>query len=340
MRKETKIGIFAVITIAVAIWGYKYLIGFNILARTTTVYSIFERVDGLRLSNPVYINGLQVGLVAAIKQEKGDLTKIRVTMELDGDVLIPKSARAELVATSLMGGNALNLIFEGACSGQDCVQSGDYIEGVTKGILSSFARPEEVQVLMAELNRGLRGIVDTLSSKLSDGSELNTSIQDARVVLSNLRSTTNRLDAVMMNSASSIENSLKNIESISANLKASNNQIKAILVNAEALSNDLKNANLSGVASDASATMKKLQATLASSDQAIANLDAILANMRAGDGTLSMLLNDEKFASNLQQTVKNIDLLLQDIRLHPERYRRILSKKQMPYQAPAEQSNN
>jgi phospholipid/cholesterol/gamma-HCH transport system substrate-binding protein len=335
MRKETKLGIFAIITIAIAIWGYKYLNGFNIVARTTTVYAIFDRVDGLRLSNPILINGLQVGLVAGIRQETSDLSKIRVTMEIDNGIKIPKTARVELVTTSMMGGVAMKLVFTGTCEGNACVKSGDYIQGVTKGVISSFISPEEMKLLIGELNTGLKGLMDTLSQKLAEGSELNNSLQDAKAILANLRSTTTRLDAVMLSSAGSIENSLKNIESISANLKSSNAQIKAIFANAESLTNDLNKANISGVANEASITMRKLQATLESSEKAIANLDGVLGNLRSGEGTMSLLLSDAEFANNLQQTVKNIDLLLEDIRLHPERYRRILSKKQMPYKAPA-----
>ena len=49
-----------------------------------------------------------------------------------------------------------------------------------------------------------------------------------------------------------------------------------------------------------------------------------------------MLLSDQQFAKEVQLTVKHLELLLQDVRLHPERYRRILSKKKDPYSKPAE----
>ena len=45
-----------------------------------------------------------------------------------------------------------------------------------------------------------------------------------------------------------------------------------------------------------------------------------------------MLLNDKEFAANLGVTIKNLDFLLRDLRLHPERYRRILSKKELKYE--------
>ena len=337
MKKETKLAIFAILTIALAIWGYKYLKGFNILSKATTLYAIYDRVDGLRLSNPIYIKGLQVGLVAKIEQEDKDLRHIKVTMELNAKIKVPKNTRAELVTTSLMGGNAVNLVFEGNCEGSDCAQTGDYIEGVTKGMLASFATPDEVKLYMDELNKGLQRLLDTLTNRLSESKDLNNSVQDVRAILTNLRNTTGRLDNVMAASSGAIQGSLKNIESITANLKESNQQIKTILANAETLTTDLNKANISGLAADAQTTIKKLQSTLETSEKAIANLDAVLANLKSGDGAIPMLMNDPKFAENLKLTVNNLDLLLQDVRLHPERYRRILSKKKMPYEKPKDQ---
>ena len=337
MRKETKIAIFTIATVALAIWGYKYLRGFNLLSKKTTVYAVYERVDGLRISTPVYIHGLEVGLVADLAQQKGDLNKIVVEMQIDRDIKIPKTARAEIVTTSLMGGSAINLVFEGTCSGDDCVQSGGYINGLTKGLLASFATPDEVQVYVNELNKGLRDVLDTLSNRLTESKELNQSVQDVRAILTNLKSTTGRLDGVMARSSGSIEGSLKNIEAITGTLRESNQQIKNILANAEAVSTDLKDADMKGLVGETKQTMQKLQSTLASSDKAIADLSALLQSLKSGDGTVAMLLNDKEFADNLEQTVKNLDLLLRDIRLHPERYRRILSKKKLEYEfAPLE----
>ena len=64
IRKETKIGIFTILTILLAIWGYYFLSGFDLLASKTTLRAEYPSVDGLRISAPVRVNGLKVGLVA------------------------------------------------------------------------------------------------------------------------------------------------------------------------------------------------------------------------------------------------------------------------------------
>lgn len=331
MRKESKIAIFTIITVALAIWGYKYLRGFNILAQKTILFATYEKVDGLRISTPVYIHGLQVGLVADIFQKSDDLNAIVVEMNIDKGVKIPKDAVAEIVLSSPMGGNQINLVFEGSCSGDACAKNNSFLKGVTKGMLASFVTPDEARIYMDELNLGLKSLVDTLSTRMKTSDELNKSVEDAQVILANLRSSSTRLDRILANSSSSVEKSIKNVESITGALKESNQQIKNILANAEVVSANLKDTDVKKLVGETQVTMQKLQSTLANSDKAIADLSAVLQGLRTGDGTVAMLLNDKEFADNLQVTVKQLDLLLQDIRLHPERYRRVLSKKKMDY---------
>ena len=335
MRKETKIGLFAIITIALAIWGYQYLRGFNVLAKKTVLHAVYQDVTGLRISTPVFINGLQVGLVAGFEQQDNDLSKIKVTFNLDDGIQVPKDTKAELVSASLMGGSEVRLTYTKDCSGADCAQNGDYLESVTRSLIGSFATPDELSAYMSEVSIGLNTVLDSLDRRISESEELQKSVQDAKAILANLNSTTGKIDRLMGKSSSSIEGSLKNVESITANLKDNNEKITTILDNAEKLSNDLKEINMAELSGEVKKTMTQLQSTLASSDKAINDLGVLLRSLNEnGEGAVAMLLHDKDFAGNLQATVKDLDLLLEDIRLHPERYRRILSKKKMPYDPP------
>lgn len=331
MRKETKIGLFALITIALAIWGYQYLKGFNILSPKNRVYVVYNRVDGLRVSTPVLLNGLQVGLVADIRQDKNDLHNIIVTLELDRDIRIPKTANANIVTTSLMGGTAINIDFEGSCIDQDCILSGDTLHGNMLSLLASMADPSEVQNYVDQISGGLKSVIDTLDARLKQSREIQESVQDVRSILSNLNSVSGQLNQLL---AGSVKNSVQNIEVLTGTLRKSNAQIETILHNAAALSTDLNNANLDEVAAEARQAISQLQVTLQSSQNAVSQLEGVLADVKNGQGALGMLLHDEQFAREVQLTIKHLELLLQDLRLHPERYRRILSKKKDPYTKP------
>ena len=47
---------------------------------------------------------------------------------------------------------------------------------------------------------------------------------------------------------------------------------------------------------------------------------------------MGKLLKDETLYQNLEGATKEMEALLKDIKLHPKRYFRILSKKEIPYQ--------
>ena len=82
------------------------------------------------------------------------------------------------------------------------------------------------------------------------------------------------------------------------------------------------------------ATVKKLEATLT-------NVNGILANLEQGKGSMGKLLNDDVMYTNLTKTSKELELLLQDLRLNPTRYVNVsvFGKKNKPYVAPVTEQN-
>ena len=61
-----------------------------------------------------------------------------------------------------------------------------------------------------------------------------------------------------------------------------------------------------------------------------------MAELEQGKGTLGKLIKDETLYTNFSKTSKELELLLQDVRLHPTRYVNvsIFGKKNKPYLAP------
>ena len=69
-------------------------------------------------------------------------------------------------------------------------------------------------------------------------------------------------------------------------------------------------------------------------------MKGLLTNLENGNGTIGKLLKDETLYNNLDNASKELQLLLLDIKLHPARYRRILSKREIPYDEPTEEQLN
>ena len=70
--------------------------------------------------------------------------------------------------------------------------------------------------------------------------------------------------------------------------------------------------------------------------------DFILNQMNSGNGTLGKLLNDDNMYQNLEGATKQLEALLQDFKLNPERYIHVsvFGKKTKPYDAASNKEND
>ncbi len=332
MSNETKVGVLAVFTLAISIWGYMFLKGRNILSREKIIYTEFDNVKKLEESSPVLLNGFQVGIVSSITMKDDDAHKVLVAMTLKRDIKVPKNATAALVSDNVMGGPTLQLFFDKPCSGADCVESGDYLTGITRGFLNSMATPEEIDLYLSKIRNNVGPIMDSLNySFLQSDSEMGKTLRNVQQTVANLQATTLALNKLMAASATGITGTIKHLEGITANLEASNAEIKSTLSNANAFSAQLKGLELNKTVGGATEAMTSVKTTLANTDKAILDLNAIIAKIKAGEGTLGALLNDDKTAKQLSEVLLSVDRLSKDLTLHPKRYRAILWGKERPY---------
>ena len=89
--------------------------------------------------------------------------------------------------------------------------------------------------------------------------------------------------------------------------------------------------------SDVSSSLNdgNLETTLSNFKNSSDNLSKILIDINQGDGTLSKLIKNDSLFNNLNDASKSIDLLLEDIRLNPNRYIHfsVFGKKNKPYKS-------
>ena len=76
-------------------------------------------------------------------------------------------------------------------------------------------------------------------------------------------------------------------------------------------------------------------------DGVLSNFDKISRDLEVGNGTAGKLLKDDKLYANLEKASKELELLLEDLRLHPTRYVNIsvFGKKEKPYVEPTNTAN-
>ena len=73
----------------------------------------------------------------------------------------------------------------------------------------------------------------------------------------------------------------------------------------------------------------------------ITNLNGILSDIELGKGSLGKLIKDESLYKNLNNSSKQLELLLQDFRLNPKRYVHfsVFGKKAKVYESPQIESS-
>ena len=333
IRRETKIGLLAAAAIALLIWGFEFLKGRNILETSQIFISEYDNADELKKSNPIQVNGFQVGIVKDVYLNPKDLTKIIVEMDVRKDIKVPEGTIAEINTTSMMGGRVIELIFPPQCLSGDCPGAGKYLEGRTQGFLNSMVGTENLDIYLSILETRLTQLADSLIGKFSNNPDLAKSGKDVQSILANLNSTTGRLDRMLAASSESIETTMANAASVTGNLKDSNEKIRQLLDNLAAVSNDLKEQNVVG---NVSTTVEELKGTLSKINSAVESLAATLDKIERSEGTLGLLVNDKTLYEQLNKTLSDVELLTQDIRLNPKRYTTILSKKSKPYVTPEE----
>lgn len=348
---EAKLGLLAIVTITVLIWGYRFLKGKNLLDNSNTYYITYAEVDGLSSSAPVMINGFQVGSVTNVTLKPDDVERVLVTLEVDGDIQVPKTAEAILTTAGIMGGKSIILEYGNEDMTNGILDHKGFINGSTKGLLNSMVNPNEVDVYFDKIKNNISGMVDSLTEGSAAGSEesIMASVEEFQATINNLSSISKRLDLMIGKSYSSIDKTLNNVASLSETLKASNSKIESIINNLDVVSTDLKEAEIDktvkaaeGAITEVKTSLTSIQGTVESAESAIDNLNKLIAKVENGDGSLSSLLNDDGLYENLESTSKNLDLLLQDLRLNPKRYINVsvFGKKQKEFTLPEEDPAN
>ncbi len=325
---EVKVGLLAIIALAVAFWGYKFIQGQNLLKRSNVYFVEYEDVSLMKISTPVTINGVEIGFVSNI-QPMMNKDNVLVTLNLEKDVVIPKNTIAEIRAEGFMGGKSITLHYDQPCSGSDCAKSGDFIQGRIFGMLGSMVSPEELDSYLSIIQTGLKGVIDSLNHQLFSADAqgpLAESIQNLQGTLANLESSTGQLDALLANSSGDIQGTLKNMRSISQNISASNARISSLIANAEKFSGQLDEVNLKKTMAELDQTISGLQKTLNSADQTFSGINTVVGDINNGKGSIGKLLKEDGLYKDLTNLSGRTDSLISDFQNRPYRYMPLKSR--------------
>src|SRR6185312_3392628 len=305
ISNETKIGLMAIIGIAMLIIGFNYLKGNGVFKKQRFIYAVYQDVQGLKKSNPVVINGLQIGRIENLDGGK-DMKKIVVTVSLTKDVNIPKNSLA-IINPNLLGSPSLEIQLGNA---QAYLQNGDTLLTTLSG--TAF---DEAMKLINPVLYEVRNAVQSLDSLMTTvtgvfdaqtKNNIKSMIRNLNLATASFVVTSESVQKLMDTQNGALAASLNNMKTFTANLNSNNKSLDSIMQSTKVFSKNLAAINL--------------QQTLDTLNVAIDNFKAGSEKINSKDGSLGLLLNDKTLYNNLEATSNKINILLDDIRVHPKRY--------------------
>lgn len=306
ISNETKVGALTAIAITLLILGFNFLKGKTILKTGNYVYAKYTDTKGIMISNPVYINGFQVGAVFDIENSDQNLSSIVVSIKLKDKYNIPINSVATIKENPL--GPASIAIALG--DGKEYLKAGDTIltashAGLLGDVINKLGPVgDQIKTTVHSLDSVLKNI----NTIFDPGTKNNL-----QQVIANINKTTASLvissasiQAMLNAQSGAITQSMNHVASFTKNLSDNNEKVTRMVSNVEQTTANLSKADING-------TLEKLKT-------AIANLNSILVKAGSQDGSLGKLLNDKTLYNNLTNTVRSANILMDDLRLHPKRY--------------------
>ena len=283
LRNEVKIGIAAILTLAILFFGIDYLKGIDIFQSTSRYYVLFPNAGGLTESTPILADGYRVGIVRHLRYDYHEPQRVVAEIEVNPALRIPKGSSAEL-ASDLLGNMKMSLIL--ARNPLESIPRGDTIPGRVNGGLMDEAAGM-VPVVMQMMPK-LDSILSSLQTLLADPA--------LPAILHNVDGLTASLDR----NSRSLEGLMnRDIPQLTAKLGTLGDNLITITDNLKQV--------------DYAAAMQRVDSTLA-------NVRALTDRLQRAEGTAGLLLNDPTLYNNLSATAANAASLLEDLQNHPKRY--------------------
>lgn len=309
ISREIKTAILVIFGVILFIYLFNYLKGEDLFNNKVSYYTEFD-YNALTMSSPVTIKGNSVGKIERIEYDF-KTGKTVVYFSVDPRLEFSKNSIVRLYETGIMGGNALAII--DAQDGNPA-KKGDFIASEVKpGLVNSLK--ENFSGLSLNLDSTLKSadtLMVNLTKVIQDDTEtgLKATIAEVKATLEAYKNLSFSIQNVIKENDEKIASVLDNFEKSSENLTAMTEELKSVEI---------------------SKTIANVEATLNT-------LNSVLTKVNNGEGSMGKLLQDEGLYNNLEAASKELEELLRDIKLNPVRYRRILSKKEIPYE-PANNNN-
>ena len=241
------------------------------------------------------MNGFKIGKVQKINFNPNNTRELLVDILIDNDVVFPKTSVAELYETGLIGGKAIAIIPDYE-NDSTIALDGDQLKGVIKPGLTELVNQilPQVQLQIEAVMKNAEIVFKNINTLFDEDTkqELRSSIEDFSNLTKSLSETSNEISSLITNNSENISFAISDFK------KASNN-IKSI-------SESISSKEVSEISSNLNTLVN--------------NLNSISKSLKDSEGTVGQLINDKSIYNNLENATEKLNILIEDIKLNPDRY--------------------
>lgn len=284
ISQEFKIGIAFIAALVILIIGVNFLKGVNLFTPANHFYTTYEKVDGLVVSNAVYVKGYKVGQVKSIKYDFSKEVPFTVEISINKDVKLPEGTQMLMRDDGLLGGKVIDLVMP--TNSNSFLANGATLEGeIGTGLMDALGgMVPQLESTLAKLDSTMGAI-----NELVHSDEINNMLASLDTTTTNLKRTSKKLNGIMD----------RDVPQLLANVNAVASDVKVV-------TNNLKDADIAAI--------------IAKADSTIANVDQFVESLNSTDGTVGALLNDRALYNKITNTIDDADKLVVDLKANPKRY--------------------
>lgn len=313
VSNEFKTGLVVILTILLLIFGVNYLKGNSFFGGDDIYFAYFPSSGSLAPSSSVTLNGVEIGKVLSVKlvnpneyvdPKKRILVKFSVQ---NPELKLAVGSEIEILPGVLSTGIQIQQNF---VADKGYFDLGDTMQGTVSQDLANQLETELLPLKhkMENLMVSVDNIVGSINNfwDTSAAFTMDQSLNEARIAISRFGRVAYNLDNLIDSEKSKISSIFSKIESIAESFKETDLQIKKVVGNVAEISDTILSLELKQAFAEAKTTM--------------VNINSLLEASSRGEGTLGKLLNDEQLYNELNETNQKMQDLVEDIKLHPERY--------------------
>ncbi|MBK8608574.1 MAG: MCE family protein [Chitinophagaceae bacterium] len=243
ISNETKIGSLTAIAIAMLFLGFNFLKGKSFFGKSNNLYAKYTNVQGLAPSNPVPINGLQVGSVYSITTDK-NMKEILVNMNLTKEVNIPVNSVA-IIKPSLLGIISIDITLGDAKTylpKNDTVATEESI-GIFNEVLG-YVNPvlNQVKKTVGSIDSVLMSVNSILDPSAKNN--LHATLANLNSTTANLIGASASLQTLLNTQTGALAGTLNNLNSFTGNLDKNNGKITSLVDNLDKTATNLSKLDL------------------------------------------------------------------------------------------------